>query len=152
MLQLRRPRALIRTGRRSVRYDAASDRYAIRLSHSQRLTEGIADRGFAMVTEITEIQDTTQVNAAIAAMAARLRDDYGAEAVILYGSRADGSARPNSDIDLMIIKSDAPQGFFQTFEEVNSVLSDIKGRLSLDARVYAPEQVERTLAIGDHFV
>ncbi|MDE2687496.1 MAG: HEPN domain-containing protein [Chloroflexota bacterium] len=90
--------------------------------------------------------------AVIEAMVAKLRDEYGAEAVILYGSRAKGSARPDSDVDLLIIKADAPQGFFQTFEEVNSVLSDIKGRLSLDARVYAPEQVERTLAIGDHFV
>ena len=96
--------------------------------------------------------DRTNALAAIEAMAARLRDEYGAEAVILYGSRADGSARPDSDVDLLIIKSDAPQGFFKTFKEVNSVLSDIKGRLSLDARVYAPEQIEKTLAIGDHFV
>ena len=98
------------------------------------------------------LTNTTDAMAAIEAMAERLRDDYGAEAVILYGSRADGSARPDSDVDLLIIKSDAPQGFFETFEEVNSVLSDIKCRLSLDARVYAPEQIEKTLATGDHFV
>lgn len=90
--------------------------------------------------------------AAIQEMAERLRDEYGAEAVILYGSRADGRARPDSDVDLMIIKSYAPQDFLQTFKEVNSVLSDIKGSLSLDARVYAPEQIEKTLATGDHFV
>jgi len=101
---------------------------------------------------MSTLADTTDAMAAIEAMAVRLRDEYGAEAVILYGSRADGSARSDSDVDLLIIKSDAPQGFFQTFEEVNSVLSDIKGRLSLDARVYAPEQIEKTLAIGDHFI
>ena len=94
----------------------------------------------------------TDAMAAIEAMAERLRDEFGAEAVILYGSRADGSARQDSDVDLLIIKSDAPQGFFETFKEVNSVLSDLKGSLSLDARVYEPEQLERTLAKGDHFV
>ncbi len=101
---------------------------------------------------MSTLTDRTDAMAVIEAMAARLRDEYGAEAVILYGSRADGSARPDSDVDLLIIKSDASQGFFQTFEEVNSVLSDLKGSLSLDARVYEPEQLERTLAKGDHFV
>ena len=82
----------------------------------------------------------------------RLRDEYGAEAVILYGSRADGSARPDSDVDLMIIKSDASGGMIDRSLWVDTMPSELRRKLTLDARVYAPEQLEELLARGDHFV
>ena len=96
--------------------------------------------------------NTTDAMAAIEAMAVRLRDEYGAEAVILYGSRADGRARPDSDVDLLIVKSGASGGMIDRSLRVDIVLSELKGRLRLDTRVYAPEQLEKTLARGDHFV
>ena len=97
--------------------------------------------------------DTTDAMAAIEAMAERLRDDYGAEAVILYGSRANGSARPDSDIDLLIIKSkDAAAGSFGSSIDVNSGLSDLRQGLTLDARIFTPDQVAEVLARGDHFI
>ena len=95
--------------------------------------------------------DTTDAMPAIQAMAERLRDEYGAEAVILYGSRADGRARADSDVDLMIIKSDA-SGDIERFNEMRAVLSDLADGLWLDTRTYTPDAVERTLARGDHFV
>ena len=95
--------------------------------------------------------DTTDAMLAIQAMAERLRDEYGAEAVILYGSRADGRARADSDVDLMIIKSDASGGT-ERFKEARAVLSDLADGLWLDTRTYTPDAVERTLAKGDHFV
>ena len=95
--------------------------------------------------------DTTDAMAAIEAMAARLRDEYGAEAVILYGSRADGSARPDSDVDLMIIK-DGVSDYQEHVSKVRSFLADLRGGLYLDVHIYTPEQVKRTLAKGDHFV
>ncbi len=101
---------------------------------------------------MSTLTDEINAMAAIEAMAARLRDEYGAEAVILYGSRADGSARPDSDVDLMIIKSDVPGTANERFREMDAVLSDVKKGYSLDARLYTPEQVERTLARGDHFI
>ena len=93
----------------------------------------------------------TDAMVAIEAMAARLRDEYGAEAVILYGSRADGSARPDSDVDLMIIKSGLSNSI-ERFKEVCAALSDLEDGLRLDTRTYTPAEVERTLARGDHFV
>ena len=95
--------------------------------------------------------DTTDAMPAIQAMAERLRDEYGAEAVILYGSRSDGRARADSDVDLMIIKSDA-SGDIERFKEVRAALSDLADGLWLDTRTYTPDAVERTLAKGDHFV
>ena len=101
---------------------------------------------------MSTLTDRTDAMAAIEAMAARLRDEYGAEAVILYGSRADGSARPDSDVDLMIIKSDVSGTAIERFREMDAVLSGVKEGYSLDTRLYTPEQVERTLARGDHFI
>ena len=95
---------------------------------------------------------TTDAMAAIEAMAARLRDEYGAEAVILYGSRADGRARADSDVDLLIIKAGLSEDGIERFQEMNSILSEVKEGYSLDTRLYTPEQIERTLARGDHFV
>ena len=97
--------------------------------------------------------DRADAMAAIEAMAARLRDEYGAEAVILYGSRAKGSARPDSDVDLMIIKSkDAVAGSFESSIDVNNGLSDLRQGLTLDARIFTPDQVAEVLARGDHFI
>ena len=96
--------------------------------------------------------DRTDAMTAIEAMAARLRDEYGAEAVILYGSRADGSARPDSDVDLMIIKSDASGGAIERSLEVDKILADFRREYPLDAHVATPEQIEGMLAQGNHFV
>ena len=97
--------------------------------------------------------DRADAMAAIEAMAARLRDEYGAEAVILYGSRANGNARPDSDVDLMIIKSkDAVAGSFESSIDVNNGLSDLRQGLTLDARIFTPDQVAEVLARGDHFI
>ena len=82
---------------------------------------------------MSTLADTTDAMAAIEAMAARLRDEYGAEAVILYGSRADGSARPDSDVDLMIIK-DGISDYQEQVSEVRSLLADLRGGLYLDVQ------------------
>ena len=101
---------------------------------------------------MSTLTDRTDAMAAIEAMAERLRDEYGAEAVILYGSRADGSARPDSDVDLMIIKSDASGGMIERSLEVGDILSDFRSRYYLDARVATQRQIESMLAQGNHFV
>lgn len=42
------------------------------------------------------------IDSAVTRFAERLRDEMGAERVLLFGSRATGSARPDSDYDLII--------------------------------------------------
>ena len=95
--------------------------------------------------------DTTDAMAAIEAMAERLRDEYGAEAVILYGSRANGSARPDSDIDLLIIRQE-DTGAIQRLSKVNAALADVRQGYWLDVLAATPEQVEDMLARGNHFI
>ena len=96
--------------------------------------------------------DTTDAMAAIEAMAARLRDEYGAEAVILYGSRADGRARPDSDVDLMIIKAGQSGGAMARSREVDAALSELGKGYWLDTLVLTPRQIESMLAQGNHFM
>ena len=95
---------------------------------------------------------TTDAMAAIEAMAARLRDEYGAEAVILYGSRADGRARSDSDVDLMIIKAEVSGGAIARSREVDALLSELREGYWLDTHIATPEQIEGMLAQGNHFV
>lgn len=95
--------------------------------------------------------NTIDTMAAIDAMAARLRDDYGADAVILYGSRAKGTARPNSDIDLLVIK-DAAGNRFERIREVSDSLEDLTNGYSLDALVLSQAQIEGLLKEGNHFM
>lgn len=95
--------------------------------------------------------DTTDATAVIEAMAERLRDEYGAEAVILYGSRAQGIARPDSDIDLLIIKSDASGGAIKRSLDADAALSDVRGGYRPDTHVVTPEQIEWMLERGNHF-
>lgn len=45
-----------------------------------------------------------KVERTIQQMVEKLREDYAPQKVILFGSRARGMARPNSDIDLLVIK------------------------------------------------
>ena len=96
--------------------------------------------------------NATDAMAAIEAMAARLREEYGAEAVILYGSRADGSARADSDVDLLIIKPDASGTAIERSLEVTKLLSDFRRRYYLDAHVATQRQIEGMLAQGNHFL
>ena len=96
--------------------------------------------------------NTTDAMATMQEMAARLRDEYGAEAVILYGSRAEGRARPDSDVDLMIIKSGLSGDETERFREVNAILSDFRREYLLDTHVVTRKQIEGMLAQGNHFV
>ena len=97
------------------------------------------------------LTDKTDATATIEAIAARLRDEYGAEAVILYGSRAKGCARPDSDIDLMVIKP-FQGNKIQGMTEVSDILRDLTKGYALDAQVVSPKGVEKTLAHGNHFM
>jgi uncharacterized protein len=45
----------------------------------------------------------TRIDPAVLRFASRLRDEWGAERVLLFGSHARGNAAPDSDYDLIII-------------------------------------------------
>lgn len=81
----------------------------------------------------------------------RLVAGYRPQKVILFGSHASGTARPDSDIDLLIIK-ETSERFIDRWVAVRRLLSDPNRRIGLDTIVLSPREIEERLAIGDQVI
>lgn len=81
----------------------------------------------------------------------KLCTGYAPQKVILFGSYAYGNPRPNSDIDLLIIK-ETSERFIDRWVTVRRLLSDPKRTVPLETLVLTPQEVSRRLAIGDQFL
>jgi predicted nucleotidyltransferase len=82
-------------------------------------------------------------------MAAVVVKEVKPEAIVLFGSYATGKNRPDSDIDLLIIK----QAPFKRREEMLKcwdILSSYK--VPKDILVYSPEEIKRWNSIYNHVV
>ena len=91
------------------------------------------------------------VDQRLRAIAERLRRDYGAERVLLYGSFARGEAGPDSDMDLLVI-APSRERFFERMASVLRLSRDLRAGLPLSPVVLTPEEVKQRLARGDQFV
>ena len=69
--------------------------------------------------------------------------------IILFGSRARGTARLDSDVDLLII-ADSPQPRYRRAVPIYGALSDIL--LPMDIVVYSPEEVVDWSEVPQAFV
>lgn len=76
-------------------------------------------------------------------------EKYGPEKIILFGSAARGEFRPDSDIDLLIIKKDTPYYGEDRIRELSRL---IDRDVPLDLLVYRPEEFEKRLNMGDPFL
>lgn len=82
---------------------------------------------------------------------------YNPERIILFGSRARGDNRPESDFDLAIIKRNIPKNqrrivsIFNLLykEDFNSPIYDLP---DIEPQVYTPREFQKRLKIGDFFV
>jgi predicted nucleotidyltransferase len=69
--------------------------------------------------------------------------------IVLFGSRARGEARPDSDIDLLVVKeSNEPR--HRRSAPLYGLLSDII--VPMDIMVYTPEEAEEWSQVGQAFV
>lgn len=68
--------------------------------------------------------------------------------VILFGSHAEGTARRDSDVDLLVIMPFQGSGFRQS----PRILNRLELQLPLDLIAYRPEDVARRYAEGDPLV
>jgi len=76
---------------------------------------------------------------------------YAPQKVILFGSYAYGEPRPDSDIDLLIIK-ETPERFIDRWVTVRRLLSDPKRTIPLETITLTPQEVSKRLKIGDQFL
>jgi len=91
------------------------------------------------------------VDERLRAIAERLRRDYAAERVLLYGSYARGEEGPDSDMDLLII-APTRERFFERMASVLRLARDLRAGLPLAPVVLTPEEVAERLVRGDQFV
>jgi len=87
----------------------------------------------------------------IKALAKRLKEQYGAKEVILFGSYAKGKATEDSDIDLLII-SESKERFFERQATVRRLLRDLKKKIPVSPIVLTPQELEDRKKCGDQFI
>ncbi len=95
--------------------------------------------------EVNEIMDR------IRAISERLKKEYIAQEVILFGSYARGEATRDSDVDLFII-APTKERFFERMATVLRLTRDLYYKLALEPIVLTKEEVEQRLQRGDQFV
>ena len=81
----------------------------------------------------------------------RLKKEYHAEKVILYGSYARGEATEDSDVDLFII-APTKERFFERMATVKSVVHDLRWRLPFSPIVLTQAELEERKKVGDQFI
>ena len=81
----------------------------------------------------------------------RLKKEYHAEKVILYGSYARGEATEDSDVDLFII-APTDERFFERMAKVRTLVRDLSHKIPLSPIVLTTDEVKARLQRGDQFV
>ena len=89
--------------------------------------------------------------AALKSIADRLRDRYGAERVLVYGSVARGTSTEHSDIDLLVV-APTMERFYERMGSALAVVRDISLGLPLAPIVLTPEELASRLVRGDQFI
>lgn len=84
-------------------------------------------------------------------IADRLRRQYGAERVIVFGSVARGDATIHSDIDLLVVAPTSEKGY-QRMAAVKAMIRDLSRGLPISPIVFTPEELRQRLADEDPFV
>lgn len=87
----------------------------------------------------------------IKAISKRLKKEYKAERVILFGSYAKGKATEDSDIDILVI-APAKERFFERMATVKRLIRDLRDGLPVAPIVLTKQEVEERVKIGDQFV
>ncbi len=84
-------------------------------------------------------------------LAERLRQDYGAQKIWLFGSYALGTADEDSDVDLLVISPTAEE-FFDRMATVRRLLRGQRKGAPISPIVLTPEELAGRLRKGDQFV
>ncbi|MFH1038720.1 MAG: nucleotidyltransferase domain-containing protein [PVC group bacterium] len=84
-------------------------------------------------------------------IAERLKKDYHAEKVILFGSYAQGEATRDSDIDILV-SAPAKERFFERMATVRRLIRDLRNGLPVSPIILTPDELETRLRMGDQFI
>ncbi|MEK7398332.1 MAG: nucleotidyltransferase domain-containing protein [Candidatus Poribacteria bacterium] len=81
----------------------------------------------------------------------RLKKEYNAERVILYGSYATDTATEDSDVDLFIV-APTNEGLFKRITTVLRLIRDLKKGIPVEPIILTKEELEERVRIGDQFI
>jgi len=84
---------------------------------------------------------------AIRTVVEQIAAQFSPRKVLLFGSYARGSPKPESDVDLLVIMETADEA-----EQSLAVRQAIKCNFGLDIIVRTPDNLERRLKLGDFFL
>ena len=87
----------------------------------------------------------------IRAIANRLKKEYKAQRVILFGSYATGKARRDSDVDILVI-APTTERFYQRMATVKRLIRDLRNGLPVAAIVLTQKEIQDRLRRRDQFV
>ena len=87
----------------------------------------------------------------IKAISERLKKEYNAEKVILFGSYARGEATEDSDVDILVIAPTAER-FFERMATVKRLTRDLRNGLPLAPIVLTRQEIEKRIEINDQFI
>ena len=93
----------------------------------------------------------TRIENQLKQISARLKSEYQAEQVILFGSHAKDQAGRDSDVDLLII-APTTEKFYQRMASVRGLIRDLRKGLPVAPIVLTKEELKNRLEIGDQFV
>ena len=94
---------------------------------------------------------TPQIEERIRKIGERIKKEYRAEKVILFGSYATGEAEKDSDIDLFIV-APTKERFFQRMATVRRLIRDLRNGLPVAPIVLTAKELDKRKAAEDPFI
>ncbi len=81
----------------------------------------------------------------------RLKRDYNAEKVILFGSYARGEETEDSDVDILVI-SPTKERMIERMTSVSRIIRNLRNGLPISPIVLTPEEFSQKIDKGDAFI
>ena len=78
----------------------------------------------------------------------RIADHFNPKRIILFGSYGNGTPRPESDVDLLIVMETS----LREVQQAQQIRQQINPLFGVDIVVYTPERIDLRLAMGDSFL
>jgi len=92
-----------------------------------------------------------ELNKRLQTIGKKIKKEYRAEKVILFGSYAKGNASEDSDVDLLVI-APTKERFFERMASVRRLIRDLRDGLPVSPIVLTPGELEKRRVAGDPFV